>query len=258
MLKRLADLPKGIDAVRATGKITREDYDEVMRPLLQEARRDGRRVRLLYHFGPEFESFTPSAAWEDVRIGLQYLRLFERCAVVSDMASIRESSRFIGSMMPCPFRVFANGEWGAALDWLGVAIPPRLTHRFMPESGVLVVQPTGRLQAPDFDAIALTIDPWIESHGPLHGLVIHMRKFPGWENFGGFVRHVQFVRDHHHSVRRIALATDVHIPQLAPELAKHFVHAELEHFGHDELDQAIAWAAARTQRKAPVSGLHPR
>jgi hypothetical protein len=240
VLKRLLEMPNGIDGLRAEGKVTKDDYEEVIRPLLHDARRDGRRIRLLYEFAPDFEGFTAGAAWQDARIGLQYLRLFERVAVVSKVAWIRESAHLVGAMLPCPVRVFPERD--GALDWLGARITWHLSHRLVPESGVLVVEPVGPLRPEDFDAVSLVVDPWIESHGALHGLVVHMREFPGWESVGGFVRHVQFVREHHKRVRRVALAADSPMAQLMPKLAEHFLKAELKHFSYDQLDQAIAWA----------------
>lgn len=105
--------------MRAIGKVTAADYEAVVRPLFDEARRDGRRLRLLYHFGPEFDGFTAGAILDDTRIGLRYMRLLERCAVVSDGAGVRESARLIGALLPCPVRVFGTHEWQVAVDWLG-------------------------------------------------------------------------------------------------------------------------------------------
>lgn len=90
MIDRLRDLPAGVDGVGARGKVTKEDYERVLQPILDEARSQGRRIRLLYHFGPEFDGFTAGGAWEDARLGLRYLRLFERCAIVSDIGWVRE------------------------------------------------------------------------------------------------------------------------------------------------------------------------
>jgi hypothetical protein len=250
MIERLKDLPSGVDGLRASGKVTREDYEGVVRPLLEDARSQGRRIRFLYEFGPDFHGFTAGAAWEDARLGLQYLRLFERCAIVSDIGWIRESSRLFGAMMPGPVRVFANGGRQDALEWL--SSPPaasRITHRLLPERGVLVVEPAGPLRAEDFDALALIVDPWIEAHGELRGLVVHAREFPGWENLGSLWRHLRFVRDHHRRVRRVALCAGGTLAALGPGLAEHFVAAELRHFGYDDLDRAIAWASGSSARE---------
>ncbi|MFI9357993.1 STAS/SEC14 domain-containing protein [Streptomyces lydicus] len=79
------------------------------------------------------------------------------------------------------------------------------------------------------------------------GAVIHARAFPGWENIGSMIRHVRFVRDHHRKVRKvrkIGLAADSKVAAVVPQLANHFVRAEVRRFGYDELEVAVAWAAA--------------
>jgi hypothetical protein len=117
-----------------------------------------------------------------------------------------------------------------------------LAHRFIAGYGVLLVQPAGPLRAMDFDAIA--VDPWGEICGNLRGLVVQADEFPGWENLAGFVRHVQVARGHRDAVRRVALATDVDLPHVRPELTNHLIRADLRRFGYFELGTAISWAAS--------------
>jgi len=110
-------------------------------------------------------------------------------------------------------------------------------------------------RAPGFDALAATADAWLQTHDTLPGVVLHVRRFAGWENVGGVLRHVRFVCDHHRKVRRVALATDSALADLAPHVAEHFAHAELRRFGYDELNEAVAWASGRGDRRpvaAPV------
>src|ERR1019366_2028637 len=139
----------------AIGKMSKEDYEQVFVPLFDEIRREGRRIRLLYQLGSEFEGFTPGAAWEDAKIGLHSMRLFDGCAVVTDLTWIREMTRLAGFLMPCPVRVFGNQERDHAIEWLG-SLPEgaAVSHRLLPESGVIVVEVTQALRAQDFDALA--------------------------------------------------------------------------------------------------------
>ena len=251
MIEKLKDLPRGIDGVRAIGKISKEDYEKVFVPLFDEIRKEGRHTRFLYEVGPEFEGFTPGAAWEDAKIGLHSMRLFDGCAVVTDLGWIQEMTRLAGFLMPCPVGVFGNQERDKAIAWLA-SLPEgaAISHRLIPESGVIVVDVKQPLRQQDFDALAFTADAWIEAHGDLQGIVIHAREFPGWENLGSFLRHMRFVRDHHRKVRRIALATDTKLASLAPKFAEHFIQAEVKSFGYDELDNAIAWASDLAARSA--------
>jgi hypothetical protein len=247
MLETLKDLPSGVDGVRATGTVSRDDYDAVFRPLLEAAHREGRRVRLLYQFAPEFTGFTPGAGLEDARLGLKYLRLFERCAVLTDVGWLGDAVRFLSMMMPCPVKVFINTEWQQAVEWVSAPVRGTVPHRLLADLGVLVVEPTQPLRAEDFDALAATVDPWIEVQGRLRGIVVHPRGFPGWENLGSFLRHMRFIRDHHRTVGRIAVAADGRLADFGPALADTFVEAELKRFTYDQLDDAIAWAGAEAR-----------
>jgi hypothetical protein len=107
--------------------------------------------------------------------------------------------------------------------------------------------------AQDFDALAATADAWLAPHHEVPGVA-----FPGWENVGSLLRHVRFVRDYHRTGQRVALAADAKLADLLPRLTEHFVQAELRHFGYDEFDDAIAWAAGPHGRDAAASAAEPQ
>ncbi len=243
MIERLHDMPPGVDGLRASGVITQSDYGQVVQPLLAEARHAGRRVRLLYQIGPEFVRFTSAAAWADARVGWEYLSVFERCAVVTNVAWIRDAARLFAPTLPCPVRTFEDAERESALTWLTTAPEKVVPHRLLPE-GVLLIEPDRHLRREDFEALSTTIDPWISEHGTLRGVVVHTRSFPpGWENPGSLFRHMQFVRDHRRDARRLALATDSRLADVAGGLGK-LVGTPVKHFGYEQLDQAVAWVQA--------------
>jgi stage II sporulation SpoAA-like protein len=227
--------------------LTKDDYEQTVEPLQDDARRHGPRIRLLLQIGPEYRGFTTGAAWEKVETGLRspsMLRQFDGYALVTDLKWIREWTYIVGFLLPIPLRVFGNQQRDEAIAWLS-SLPehPGVSHRLLSESGVVVVEVTPPLRAQDFDALAVTADTWLETHDALPGVVVHVRGFPGWENVGGLLRHIRFVRDHRRRVRRVALAADGKLASLAPRLAEHFVKPGVKGFGYDELDKAVAWAA---------------
>lgn len=253
MLEKLMDAPPGIEAVKAVGKISKEDYEKVLEPLFDEARQQGRRVRLLVQIGPEYQGFTPGVVWEKT-IGLRFLRLFDGYALVTDIGWIREWTQLVGFLLPWPMRVFSNDERDKAMDWLH-SLPegPGVSHYLIPDAQVIVVEVKEPLRTQDFDALALTADTWLDAPHELHGLVIHAQEFPGWENIGSLLRHLRFVRDHHQKINRVALAADSRLAALAPHLAKHFIQAEVKGFDYDELEAAIAWAQGPAGRRQMTS-----
>jgi hypothetical protein len=110
------------------------------------------------------------------------------------------------------------------------------------DDGILLVRPQGPLQKEDFVKLAEMVDPWIKIHNQLNGVVISVKKFPGWESFGSFISHIKFVNAHERKVERVALAVDGILPEIIANLTKHFIKAKIKQFSFSDLDEAIAWA----------------
>lgn len=244
MLERM-DLPPELDGVEAVGRVTKEDYENILIPLLEERQKADRACRFLYWVGPRFEAFSPGAAFEDMKAGFRFFNLFERCAIVTDIGWVETSCRVVGSLMPCPVRLFKNQDLHTAVEWLASleGFTGNLKIDLNSDRKVFIVEPTGALSRQDFQKARELIDPWIDEHGELNGIVIHAQRFPGWENFGSFIRHLQFVKAHHKKVRRVALSTDSAFLEMLPAVARHFVEAELKTFSFNELEQAVDWAS---------------
>ena len=116
-----------------------------------------------------------------------------------------------------------------------------LDYSIMQPEGVLLLKPSAPLTNEDFQGLAAAADAYLADHDKLHGVMIHAKSFPGWENFGGFTSHMHFVREHHNRVERIAIVTDSQIAAVAQSLGKHFIAAEVKHFAYAEDAQALAW-----------------
>jgi hypothetical protein len=121
MFERLQEVPEGIVALKAVGKITREDYEQVIEPILDEARQHGHHLRILLEIGPEYRGFTPGVVWEKTETvlrSLSVLRHIDGYAVATDIGWIREAIQLMGCFLPFPLRVFGSQEGDEAIGWL--------------------------------------------------------------------------------------------------------------------------------------------
>jgi len=241
MLKKIENLPANVVGLRAEGEITKEDYEKTLIPLLEKEHRRGGRVRFLYQFAPDFTGFTTGAMMDDFQIGMKYLRLFEKCAVVTDTEWIQKSVQLFSSLTPFPVQVFKNEKLTNAIDWLSQSIIESNLKFELQDDGVLIVHPKGPLRREDFDQLSSLIDPWIETHHHLNGMVVSIDQFPGWENVGSFIHHFEFINAHHRQIRRVALAVTGVLPEIVSKVASHFVEAEVKQFPYDKTKDAIAW-----------------
>jgi hypothetical protein len=118
-----------------------------------------------------------------------------------------------------------------------------IESRLLEDRGILVVSPSGPLATSDFAKLAREIDPYIEREGQLHGLMIEAPSFPGWTGFAALLSHLRFVRDHHTRIERVAVVSDSAVLTIMPQLAAHFVRAEVRHFAEADRDAALHWLA---------------
>ena len=109
------------------------------------------------------------------------------------------------------------------------------------ENAIAIFSPDAKLSESDFKSASKAIDPYIEEHGHLKGLIISTRTFPGWESMAGMLSHLSFVRDHHKKIEYVAFVTDSPLGRMAEKLADHFVSAQVRAFQYSELAQARAW-----------------
>jgi hypothetical protein len=121
-----------------------------------------------------------------------------------------------------------------------------IEHSLDAAHSILSLRPKSALTQADFAELARTVDPFIEAHGMLAGILIEAAAFPGWDSFGALVAHLRFVRDHHRRVRKIAVVTDTVLGDLAEKLASHFVSAEIKHFPAGQSDAARRWILNQT------------
>ena len=110
--------------------------------------------------------------------------------------------------------------------------------------GILILEPIGPLQSTDFEKLAREVDPYIIEKGTLNGLMIYAKSFPGWDSFAAFLSHIKFVKNHHQKIKKIAAVTGSGFLSIMPQVANHFIQAEVRHFDYDDKDTALHWLKA--------------
>lgn len=116
-----------------------------------------------------------------------------------------------------------------------------LNYELRHDEGILVLHPDGPLEAADFISITGQVDTYLAGHGKLHGVLIHAKSFPGWKDFGALIAHLKFLKQHLHRIEKVAVVADGAIANIVPNIAGHFVHAQVQHFDLAREDAAWSW-----------------
>ena len=109
------------------------------------------------------------------------------------------------------------------------------------DEGILAVTPVDVLESNDFERLRLLVDPYIEEHGELQGLLIDAESFPGWEDFSSMLSHLSFVSNYQEKIKRVAAVTDSGFLAILPKVADYFTAAEVRHFDYRDRDKALSW-----------------
>ena len=117
----MTGMPPGTLGFRVSGRLTRQDYDEVLVPPLRKAADADERLRVLYAIGPELH-MEPGAVWQDMKVeldlGVQHRDMWERIAVVTDLEWLWRAFELFSWMVPGEMRLFPESELERAKMWL--------------------------------------------------------------------------------------------------------------------------------------------
>ncbi len=116
-----------------------------------------------------------------------------------------------------------------------------INYELQHDKGILVLHPEGPLEAADFISIASQVDAYLTKHGKLHGVLVHAKSFPGWKNFAAMLAHLKFLKEHIQKIEKVAVVADGALLNITPNIANHFVHAQVQHFDFDREDAAWDW-----------------
>lgn len=236
MIEVLDNLSSGTVGFAFHGTVDGHDVDEVLIPAVTEAFVVNPRLKALLLFGPDFKGCTLAAAWDDTLLGLSHWDGFERLAVVSDHPWLRQSLRMIALLLPCPVRLFADGELDLARRWLGESLG---TIHLSQEAGVTTIRLIGRLDPAAYERVEEELAS-LFSIQPVR-LLFDLSDFDGWLGLGALGQHFSLLRDHRRVPERVALLGGPAWQRLGQRLLARFTEAETRCFDRSRRLEALEW-----------------
>ena len=120
MIERIDDVPAGTVGLRASGKLTRDEYREVLEPALREGIDTGE-LRLVFVLA-DFDGIEPAAIPEDLKTGLSawlgHHSAWKRFALVTDVEWVAKAMHMFAWMTPGEVRIYELDEVEDAKAWV--------------------------------------------------------------------------------------------------------------------------------------------
>jgi hypothetical protein len=120
MVERIGDMPAGTVGFRASGKLSKADYLDVLEPALHDAVESGE-LRLLLVLS-DFDGLEPGAWVEDAKTALEvsvgHRSAWKSFALVTDVDWIAKATRVFAWIIPGEVRIFDMGALEDARAWI--------------------------------------------------------------------------------------------------------------------------------------------
>lgn len=120
MVERIDEMPAGTIGFRASGKLTRADYREILEPVLREAAESGE-IRMLFSL-TAFEGLEPAAWFDDIKtglgLGIGHHSAWKRSAVVTDVDWVGKAFQLFAWITPGEVKVYGLDQLEEAKSWV--------------------------------------------------------------------------------------------------------------------------------------------
>ena len=121
MVENVTDLAPGTLGFRASGKITSDEYRQMMEPIYAALER-GEKLNIYFELADDFDGLDLGALWQDMRaagsVGLKHRSSWQRMALLTDKDWVRHAASAFGWLAPGELRLFELSERDEARTWL--------------------------------------------------------------------------------------------------------------------------------------------
>lgn len=117
MITLIPDVPENVAAFRATGEITKDDFEKVVMPHVQAKVNTFDELNYLLLLDTDLDKFTVGAWMQDAFLGLKNLTKWNRAAIVTDKTGVQKFTDGFSVVMPGEFRGFGKEDLTEAIFW---------------------------------------------------------------------------------------------------------------------------------------------
>ena len=118
MLSIMSDLPSHVVGIRATGAVTKQDFDEILKPALDSLVKRKGKINYLLLLETPVSNFTVGAWIDDFETGLKHFKHWNRIAIVTNEKLVVKFSNVFDFMVPGNSKGFPLSELVAAKEWV--------------------------------------------------------------------------------------------------------------------------------------------
>ena len=117
MIGLLPDLPPNVAGFKATGEVTKEDYEKVVYPEVRRQTALSNHLSFVFYVDTPLKNFSVGAWLRDIWLGMKGLAIWNKVAIISDVERIRVFTNTISHLLPGEYKGFPVEQLQEAIRW---------------------------------------------------------------------------------------------------------------------------------------------
>jgi hypothetical protein len=118
MIEFMPESNGNILGVRATGKLSDDDYKKQLIPKLESLLKSYSRLRVLFYMDKNFRGWDLKSAWDNTSLDVKHRDDFEKIAMVGAPRWEEWCVKIAGALMKSRIRTFLADQLGSAWKWI--------------------------------------------------------------------------------------------------------------------------------------------
>jgi hypothetical protein len=118
MLQKISGLPSYVAGFRATGEVSKEDYQSILIPEIERVDKEHGHIHFLMVLDTPAKNFTIGAWLQDAMQGLKHYRGWKKIAIVTDEKGIEKFTDLFSALVPGKAKGFPLAQESEARSWV--------------------------------------------------------------------------------------------------------------------------------------------
>ncbi len=117
MIGILPGIPPNVAGFKASGEVTREDYEKIVFPVIRQHVETFGHLNFVFYVDTSLKNFSAGAWIRDIWLGVRELARWHKVAIISDVERIRRFTDTISHLLPGEYKGFPTHLLEEAIRW---------------------------------------------------------------------------------------------------------------------------------------------
>jgi hypothetical protein len=133
MIGLLPGLPPNVAGFRASGEVTKEDFETVIFPEVKRHTALSGKLNFVFYVDTPLKNFSIGAWIRDIWLGMKQFASWRKIAIISDVEKIRNFTDNISFLLPGEYKGFSVAQLQDAVRWAATEeVPPETSEDQIP------------------------------------------------------------------------------------------------------------------------------